>query len=302
MVRHVFAFVFIGLTIVIGPGRAAEGLPPAPPAPQSQPTPELATPELAAPKMATPELAAPELAGHEAVYAVTLASTRSGSGIVSASGEMLYKFTDVCDGWTTETHNTLNLVDDHGDPIATSWDFLSWESRDGLSYRFRVRSLRDGEEIEAIEGSARLDGKGQGGRAAFTQPGTETLSLPPGTLFPTAHTAALVAQSAAGDRSLLRLVFDGTLMAPPFEVNALFGPALPPGAPSELKTPLLDLRPSWRVHMAYFQTDTLEPLPYHEVTVRYHDNGIGQELVQDYGTFRLSTHLKKLTPLPKPSC
>lgn len=249
-----------------------------------------------------PVRAAPEPASHSAVYAVTLASARSGSGIVSASGEMIYKFADACDGWTIETHNLLNLVDDHGDPASSGWDFLSWESKDGLSYRFRVRSTQDDEEIESIEGTARLDGKGLGGRAVLTRPSAQTILLPPGTQFPTEHTVSLVETAMAGEKSLFRLVFDGSLVAPPFEVNALFGPLLPTGTPGEMKHPLLESGASWRMHLAYFRADTTEALPYHEIAVRYHDNGVGQELVQDYGTFRLNSRLKKLEPLPKPSC
>lgn len=244
----------------------------------------------------------PDLVPHEAVYAISLSSARSGGGVAAASGTMSYRFADVCDGWTVETHNSLDLVDEDGSQVASGWDFVAWESKDGLDYRFRVLSSRDEEVTETIVGAAHLNGKGKGGEVRFEQPEATTIPLPAGTLFPTEHTALMVERAMAGDRTILRRVFDGTVPAPPFEVNVVVGKALPPGAPVEYQSPLLSGRQSWRMHMAYFRTDTDDEIPFHEVKVRYHDNGVAEDVVQDYGTFSLTATVKELKLLPKPGC
>ncbi|MEO5375526.1 MAG: cell envelope integrity EipB family protein [Alphaproteobacteria bacterium] len=245
---------------------------------------------------------APDPASHEAVYDVSLATLRSGSGVVGARGRMIYRFIDVCDGWTVETHNSLDMVDDQGAQVATGWHFVAWESKDGLSYRFRVTSTRDGETTETITGTARLDGVGQTGEARFEQPEPTTIPLPAGTLFPTRHAMVLVERAMAGERSVLRKVFDGTLVAPPFDVNMLLGRSLPVGTAGENTDPLVAATPSWRMHLAYFRTDTDDVTPFHEVGVRYHDNSVAEEVLQDYGAFSLTARVRDLKALPKPGC
>ena len=58
----------------------------------------------------------------------------------------------------------LTFAYSDGAPVTTTWDFATWESKDGLHYRFRVRSTRDGAVSEEIDGVADLEGKGKGGK------------------------------------------------------------------------------------------------------------------------------------------
>ena len=96
------------------------------------------------------------LAPHRAVYEMTLASTQPGSGIVGAGGSMTYEFADVCDGWTVENRIAINYTYTEGGQAATTTDFLTWESKDGLKYRFRLRNMRDGAVTVEMEGVASL--------------------------------------------------------------------------------------------------------------------------------------------------
>ena len=43
--------------------------------------------------------------------------------------------------------------------IEMTSNFVTWESKDGLRYRFNERRLRNGEPDEEIKGEAKLDGK-----------------------------------------------------------------------------------------------------------------------------------------------
>src|SRR5271170_5024387 len=72
----------------------------------------------------------PDLVPHRAIYKMSLASTHSGSGVTAASGAMSYKFGDSCDGWTVENKTALTYAYSEGAPVATTWDFVTWESKD----------------------------------------------------------------------------------------------------------------------------------------------------------------------------
>ena len=76
---------------------------------------------------------------------------------------------------------------DDSDPVELSSTLVSWESKDGLRYRFNERRLKNGEPDEEVRGEARLDGPGKGGKADFTKPEATTLTLEPNVLFPTAR-------------------------------------------------------------------------------------------------------------------
>src|SRR5579859_6140214 len=166
-----------------------------------------------------------DLVAHRAIYKMSLSSSKSGSGVTTASGAMSYKFGDSCDGWIVENKTALSFGYSDGAPVSTTWDFVTWESKDGLHYRFRVRSTRDGQVNEEIDGVADLDGKGKGGLAKFTLPEAKTMKLPKGTLFPTEHTVRMIELAQAGEHMAERTLFDGTGTDNTFAVSALIGKA-----------------------------------------------------------------------------
>ncbi len=241
---------------------------------------------------------AADLAAHRAVYSMKLHSARASGGITGASGAMTYRFADACDGWVVENRTALSFSYSEGNQITTNWEFVTWESKDGLRYRFHVRSSRNGEVMEEIDGTARLDGFGMGGVATFTRPEPMTVKLPKGTMFPTEHTLRLLERAEAGDKVFMRTVFDGSGTDGPFDVNALIGKRLPAGNP---KQPLL-AGPSWRIGMAFFPVDSKVETPDYEVALRYFSNGVAVDVVQNFGDFALRADLDTLEPLPPPDC
>lgn len=249
-----------------------------------------------------------DLSPHRAVYAMSLNSSKLGGGVTGASGAMTYKFGDSCDGWTVENKTVLTFAYSDGAPVATTWDFVTWESKDGLHYRFRVRSTRDGVVSEEIDGVANLDGHGKGGIARFTLPEPKTMRLPKGTLFPTEHTIRLLEAAEKGDHALERVLFDGTVTDDSFDVNAIIGKPLPANAnasPAVATTGVsaaLLSAPSWHVQMAFFPRGSSDATPDYEVALRYYLNGVADEVVQSFGNFSLKGTLQKLEPLPKPDC
>ena len=248
-----------------------------------------------------------DLVSHRAIYKMNLATAKSGSGVTAASGAMSYKFGDSCNGWTVENKTALSFAYSDGAPVSTTWDFVTWESKDGLHYRFRVRSTRDGVVNEEIEGVADLDGKGKGGVAKFTLPEAKTLKLPKGTLFPTEHTVRMIELAQAGEHLAERTLFDGTGTDQAFQVSAIIGKG---SALNKISTPpevqginrkLLNTA-SWPMQMAFFPDGSAEPEPDYEVGVRYYQNGVADEVLQSFGNFSLKGTLEKLEALPKSDC
>lgn len=250
---------------------------------------------------ATHAAQAVELVPHRAFYKMQLASTKLAGGVSAATGAMTYEFSDSCDGWTVENKTVLTFVYAEGGQVNTTWDFLTWESKDGLSYRFKVRSTRDGMVTEEVDGVARLDGKGLGGVARFTLPEPMTVSLPKGTLFPTDHTRRLIERAQAGDAVYNRVVFDGSGEDGPFEVNALIGKAN--GQTSRINAgPVLLAVPSYPVNMAFYPVNSQDAAPDYEVNLHYHVNGIAADVTQVFDTFSLKGTLDKVENKPKPDC
>jgi hypothetical protein len=249
-----------------------------------------------------------ELSPHRAVYSMALNATKPGGGVIGANGAMTYKFGDSCDGWTVENRTVLTFSYSDGAPVATTWDFVTWESKDGLRYRFKVKSTRDGVVSEEIDGVASLDGPGKGGVAKFTAPEQKSIKLPKGTLFPTLHTVRLIEGAQHGEKILGRTLFDGTGTDGAFDVNAVIGKLQAPNvnispaaAGTAISTALLAVS-SWHMNMAFFVPGANDPTPDYEVSLRYYQNGVADEVIQSFGNFSLKGTLQKLEPLPKPDC
>lgn len=248
-----------------------------------------------------PAAAAVDLAPHRAFYSMSLGSVRSGSGVTSVHGAMYTEWNASCEGWTLAQRLLLRIANNHGTNIQTESNFSSWESRDGLSYRFTNRNLRNGKLHEDLRGSATLGAKGKGGKATFTHPKDKSFKLPPGTMFPTRHMIVLIESARRGDKLLFRTVFDGASLDGALEVNAVIGRMVRPGAKKDKVDPLIR-RASWTLRLAFFSAKTAKLEPDYELGVRLYDNGVAEDFTLDYGDFTVRAKLEKIEALPKPSC
>jgi hypothetical protein len=242
--------------------------------------------------------APPHLASHRAVYTMNLGTARSGSSTVDARGVMYLEWAEACDGWTVAQRVKLTLYATQGGEIDTDSNYSSWEAKDGVSYRFTVRNLRNGKVTEEFRGDARLDGPGRSGKAVFTMPAGLTFDLPEGSMFPTEHMARLIEAAQAGERRLSRVMFDGASVDGPLEVNAIIGAQSGPTEPVSALTN----SPSWPVRMAFFPIQSQQAEPEYEVAVKLHDNGVANHFLLDYGDFTVVAELEKMEALPKPKC
>jgi hypothetical protein len=258
---------------------------------------------------------ATEISPHRALYNLSLETSKAGSGVVDATGAMIYEWGETCDAWTVQQRFRLRLVYEDTDPVELSSTLVSWESKDGLRYRFNERRLRNGEADEEVKGEARLEGSGKGGKADFAKPDAVTMTLAPNVLFPTAHTLLLIERAIAGDNFLSRDVFDGATEDNASQISAVIGTRIEATASNDkpaavgkargkekvVKSPLIE-RPSWRVRLAFFPADTKSDQPDYELGMRLYDNGVSGDMSLDYSDYVIRAKLDEIEPLSKPAC
>ena len=243
-----------------------------------------------------------EYASHSATYDMKLSRSQNGSDVVDVRGTMTYTWLDACDGWTTAQKSQMKFFYQDGRTVNLGWTLSSWESKDGLRYRFFVRNLTDDRVTSEFKGEAKLDGPGLGGVAHFTSPKEAKLSLPAGTLFPTAHTITLLNHLKAGDRLLYATVFDGTDDKGMFDISAVLAGTPAPEAAIAALSPLVARGPIYRVGLAFFTPSGNQSTPEHEQTLSVYGNGIVGKLSLDYGSFTVDAALTKVEALPAPGC
>lgn len=241
--------------------------------------------------------AAVEVSPHRALYDLTLASTKSSSGIVDAKGSMMVEWADSCDGWTIDQRYKLTVTNDESEESDVLVTLSSWESKDGLAYRFFSRELRDGDVTDETRGKAHLFAPGGAGEAQFVQPETSTVELPRGTMFPTDHTLLLIRSAQGSERFITRPVFDGGKFEGPSDVTAAIGQA---AAPASDAKPILSRR-GWAVRLAYYKPGANTSEPDYEVGLKLLDNGIAEAMTLDYGDLVVRAKLREIEAL-KPNC
>lgn len=255
---------------------------------------------------ATPKASQPgaELLPHRAVYDLELASPLGEGGVVEIDGQFEFTWNDVCDGWTVSQKSQLIIGRADGYDMVFGSSLSTWESKDGLRYRYFVTRKQGGEETENIRGVASLQGPGDAGTARFTAPEEKTAELPKGTMFPTTHSLALLTAAISGDGlPLWATLFDGTGEDDGLTgVNATLISELPSGKASAMETPLLEDLKSWRVSLAYFGMDQGEAEPNQEQRLRIYRNGVVDSFSIDYGTFAFDATLVEIEEFPKPEC
>jgi hypothetical protein len=238
------------------------------------------------------------IAPHRAAYSLSLGAARG--DVVGIEGVLAMDWSEVCEGWTIAQRLRFRMSESDGNAVDTEIVFSSFETHDGTSYRFSLRTTRDGELVEELRGRATLD-PDKGGSAEFSVPETK-MDLPPGTLFPTAHALLLLNLAAGGEKQVSRAVFDGATLDGALDVSALIGNLLPPQDGATNIAPALGSRPSWRVRMAYFNADDQSGIPIYETSMRMLDNGVAADYAFEYPEFTMNAKLERLEPLPRPRC
>ena len=245
-----------------------------------------------------PAAAAVELLSHRAVYQLSLAQgTATTGGVSDVRGGLVMEWRDSCAG--AISNQRLGFVASIGDATDFSYDvrFSSWESPDHTQLRFNGRSFDDGMLFEEFRGEASLDDAG--GKAAFSEPSGETLVLPRGTVFPTAHMIELIEGAKAGEVVISHDVFDGSGVEGLSRVTAVVGRPIEVEASPAVAE---DSARRWPVSLAYHDVTDADDVPSFELTFELSERGVLHDLVLDYGDFALQADLEQFEAFEAPRC
>ncbi len=238
-----------------------------------------------------------QLAAHRATYTLSMDQARSGS-VSGVTGTMAYEVTDACDGWAVRQRLDMTLSSRDGQDVKMVSDYLTWESKDGTQLRFHMKQTTDTAVTEQVEGDASMPSPGAAGSIHYTLPEDTTTPIPAGTLFPMAHTAAILAAAEEGKKFLTLPLFDGT-GADGAQNTSVFISSW--GPPSAAPYPELAELPSGRVRVAFFARTADAQKPDYEVGMRYWSNGVADGLNMDFSDFVVNGKLSSFTE-PAPHC
>jgi len=244
-------------------------------------------------------LTARALASHRGVYTLTLDRARENAGIVDVSGAMLFELIDACESWTTRQRFTMTLRNREGTELETGSDYATLESMDGRTLRFSLTQVTQGAVSSRVVGQAELGPDGSG-VARYSEPEVKELPIPPGTLLPNTHTIATLNAARAGQRLLVAPIFDGTTADGAQQTTTVMSPWQGPQPVPE--APSLSTLGSSRMRIAFFEPDGEQAggarTPSYEVSLRYFENGVADDMIMDFGDFTVRAKLMKLEDAP----
>ena len=255
----------------------------------------------AAPSLAA-EPGSEQMLAHRAAYRLKLDSVRDNASIEQAEGIMLFEVIDACDAWASRQRFTLLVGDRDGNVVETTSDYATLEAKDGSSLRFSLTQMTGGAVTSRVAGDATITA--EGGRIRYQEPAATEEELPPGTILPMIHTLRSLAAARSGQRIFVAPLFDGTSAEGAQDTTTIIsGGWLAPQANANF--PLLATLSSARMRIAFFERNTTgqgggAATPDYEVSMRYYENGVADELKMDFGEFVVDGRLGELQPIPSP--
>jgi hypothetical protein len=242
------------------------------------------------------------LESHRAAYRLSLAGSHRMSGISHVNGGLVIEWQRACDGWLSHQRLGFIAATDSGGDFSHDVRFSSWEAMDGSKMRYTIRSF-DGDALrEEYMGDARIDSAENGGVANFTKPDEREVTLPPGTLFPADHFNQVLAEADNGSSFISHEVFDGWGYDALTQVTSVIGKQRPYEPSSDKELPSATDAGAWPVSMAYYNNAQQSDMPEFEAEFMLTEQGVLQELLLDYGDFRLKATLSEFELLNKPDC
>ena len=244
-------------------------------------------------------LTARALASHRGIYSLTLDRARENATIVDVSGAMVFEIIDACESWASRQRFTMTLRNREGTELETGSDYATLESMDGRNLRFSLTHMTQGAVKSRVAGQAELTADGSG-VARYSEPEVKELPIPPGTLLPNTHTIAALNAARAGQRLLVAPIFDGTTADGAQQTTTVMSPWQGPQPVPE--APSLSTLGSSRMRIAFFEPDGEQAggarTPSYEVSLRYFENGVADDMIMDFGDFTVRAKLMKLEEAP----
>ena len=244
---------------------------------------------------------AKHLVSHRALYTVSVARLDPRNYRNGVSGGLSIEFVNACDGYVLNQRFLIQTDTEDGTTL-NDMVLNSWESGDGDSFRFKLKDEVNGDIDQQLNGDAVLSGPHRGGVVRFTRPDDTELKLPPGILFPTAHTIRLLHLAETGQHWLPAAIYDGSSADGYADVGGFVSNPLPPEATKrKVLAPLNGLR-SWRVRLGYFPSEQHQETPDYEIAYRLYENGVADDIVFDYGDYAIRASLIRLEIKPRDHC
>ncbi|MDB5414347.1 MAG: hypothetical protein JWR10_2682 [Rubritepida sp.] len=254
------------------------------------------------PALAVNEPGTEHMLAHRAAYRLTLDSVRDNASVVRAEGVMLFEVVDACDAWASRQRFTLVIGDRDGNAIETTSDYATLEAKDGSSLRFSLTQMTEGAVTSRVSGEATMTP--EGGRVRYTEPAASEEALPAGTILPMVHTIRSLAAARANQRMFTAPLFDGTSAEGAQDTTTIISGGWAAPQPNA-NFPLLATLGSARMRIAFFNRDASAQnggasTPEYEVSMRYFENGVADEMKMDFGEFVVQGSIGELQPIPSP--
>lgn len=242
-----------------------------------------------------------ELSSHQATYAMKQLRQfgREQSFITRVDGVLRYKFTQSCDAWMVEHNSAMHMDYENGQQLQMTWNYTSWEAKDGSKFRFRSTSKHNGVVTDRFQGEARREnGKTI---AIYAEPNGRRIEMPKDILFPTAHQKKAIGLAMNGENLFSTPYFDGSGDEADFEVSSVM--TLYKGKPvAMVGETKLEKLPVWAIQLAFFSPDSQASEPEMEIGARYRKDGVSTYLRHDFGDLILEGDLVEFSYLPKQEC
>ncbi|MCK9991642.1 MAG: hypothetical protein Dbin4_00162 [Alphaproteobacteria bacterium] len=258
----------------------------------------------------------PPMLSHRAIYNVSLADRQNSGQVSSVQGRMVTQWQETCDGLISEQRIVTDMLDETGEKSLSDISASSWESLDGLRFRFSMRQRLDNRLVAEYDGNAEYASALGQGKAIMRKPVEKEVILPAGVLFPSGYLQALLDAARGGRKIFARQVFDGTSESDYYEVVSSIGAGTTISAAGQAEKEQKGQNPAehnsvsgavsgltwWPVQVSYYGLEQNEGLPEFEMAFRLYDNGVSSDLILDYGAFALYASLSRIETYKRPDC
>ena len=251
-----------------------------------------------------------QLAPHRAIYDITLADTRGGTGVSELTGRMVYELTgSACQGYTQNMRFVTRMTSQEGATSITDMRSTSWEDALAKAFRFNSSQYKDTKLEETTDGDANRSDAGGEVKVEITKPAKKAISLKKDTFFPVQHSMALLTAARKGVRLFIADLYDGSEKGEKvFSTASFIGPPKPAGynhnLPAAKNGDKLGQLRSWPISISYFEegSDKKDSIPAYELAFLYFENGVSRRLFIDYGDFAVRGALQSVEFLEPAKC
>ncbi len=250
------------------------------------------------------------LAPHRAVYEITLADSKGGSGVSDLAGRMVYELTGSgCQGYTQNMRFVTRMTNQEGTTSVTDMRSSSWEDAVAKAFRFNSSQYTDTKLEETTDGDAARNATGAEVKVELSKPAKKAVKLKGDTFFPVQHSIALLAAARKGDQFFIADLYDGSEKGEKVYATASFiGKPKPAGynrgLPKAENADKLDGLKSWPISISYYEegNNSSDAMPSYELAFVYFENGVSRRLFIDYGEFAVRGTLKRVDFLEPAKC